>query len=81
MNKMVIAALLLFAAFLSVAAFFAFSGNETDCPSFSYPDCPERCVVCPPCAVCSSISCQSEEFCRGLGFDRNWYAAIEEKLE
>jgi hypothetical protein len=43
-----------------------------NCTSYSPEHCPQECVICPPCEVCSSVSCQSEEFCAGLGFDRNW---------
>jgi len=44
-----------------------------NCSSFSVEDCPNQCVVCPPCIQCSSISCQTEGFCKSIGFDRNWY--------
>jgi hypothetical protein len=47
------------------------------CASYSYESCPSSCVVCPPCAVCSSISCQTEEFCAGMGFSRGWYGSIK----
>ena len=46
---------------------------DLNCSSFSYENCPNECVVCPPCYVCSSVSCQTEEFCKSIGFDRNWY--------
>lgn len=42
------------------------------CSSYSSDACPSACVVCPPCPECSSISCQSEDFCAGIGFNRNW---------
>jgi len=48
--------------------------NELNCKDYSYMDCPEKCVVCPPCEVCSSVSCQTEEFCNNIGFNRNWSA-------
>ncbi|MGV8172238.1 MAG: hypothetical protein ACP5OA_06120 [Candidatus Woesearchaeota archaeon] len=47
-----------------------------DCKDYSYFECPQSCVVCPPCEYCSSISCQTEEFCKSLGFDREWYENI-----
>lgn len=50
------------------------------CTSFSSNNCPSECVVCPPCEVCSSISCQTEDFCKNIGFDRSWYEAIKERL-
>ena len=43
------------------------------CNSSSVDECSGECVVCPPCEVCSSISCQTEEFCEGIGFNRSWY--------
>ena len=53
---------------------FAPCPNATNCSNYSSDNCPSQCVVCPPCAVCSSISCQSEEFCKAIGFNRTWYA-------
>jgi len=53
----------------------------TDCSSHPYFECPAECVVCPPCASCSSLRCASEDFCRGLGFDRSWYEGIERRLK
>lgn len=49
--------------------------ENPDCDSFSAENCPAHCVVCPPCEVCSSVSCQSEQFCLGMGFNRSWYPA------
>lgn len=46
------------------------------CSEYTADACPNDCVVCPPCAECSSISCQTEEFCAGIGFDKNWYDDI-----
>jgi len=43
-------------------------------------NCPDSCVVCPPCPACSSISCQTEEFCQGMGFDKNWYSGMQKKV-
>jgi hypothetical protein len=50
------------------------------CSDYSAEDCPSSCVVCPPCEVCSSISCQTEEFCKGIGFDRSWYEGMKPNL-
>lgn len=55
--------------------------NKTsDCTDYSNNKCPTQCVVCPPCAACSSISCQTEEFCKSIGFDRSWYESIKVRL-
>ena len=50
------------------------------CNSYSIETCPDKCVVCPPCEACSSISCQTEEFCKNIGFNRNWYESIKTEL-
>jgi hypothetical protein len=50
--------------------------ENPDCNSFSADDCPGYCVVCPPCEACSSVSCQTEEFCLDLGFDRDWHSRV-----
>ena len=55
-----------------------FRGELADCISFDPEECPEECVVCPPCPACSSISCQTEEFCKEMGINRNWYEKIKE---
>ena len=55
--------------------------SSFDCNAFAVEDCPEQCVVCPPCNVCSSISCRSKAFCESIGFDKNWYDAIKDRLE
>ncbi|MDD3102213.1 MAG: DUF333 domain-containing protein [Patescibacteria group bacterium] len=47
------------------------------CTDYSVENCPTDCVVCPPCAECSSISCQSKEFCKNIGFDSSWYESIK----
>ncbi len=50
------------------------------CDSFNSENCPSQCVVCPPCAACSSISCQTESFCQNIGFDRSWYESIKKQI-
>jgi hypothetical protein len=50
--------------------------KESSCNSYSLEECPSECVVCPPCEVCSSLSCRSEEFCESIGFNRNWSEQI-----
>ena len=55
--------------------------NPAESCNAHQPDsCPDSCVVCPPCPECSSISCQSEEFCSGLGIDRSWYENIKKTI-
>jgi hypothetical protein len=56
-------------------------GTFNYCGSFSDADCPANCVVCPPCPECSSISCQTEEFCESIGFNRTWYEDIQKRME
>jgi len=52
--------------------------SPEQCQAYSAENCPAECVVCPPCEVCSSISCQSADFCAKLGFTREWH---EENLQ
>ncbi len=54
--------------------------KERDCDTYSVDECPARCVVCPPCQLCNSISCRTEQFCKSIGFDRRWYEVIKTKL-
>jgi hypothetical protein len=51
--------------------------NRQRCDYFSYSSCPSWCVVCPPCEVCSSVACRSQDFCESLGFNRTWYEGIQ----
>jgi hypothetical protein len=58
----------------------AYNGkNKPNCAKFPYDKCPSECVVCPPCEVCSSIVCQTEGFCEGIGFNRSWYERVRPK--
>jgi hypothetical protein len=50
--------------------------DNIDCKSYSYSDCPHTCVICPPCEACSSISCQTEEYCEAIGFNRSWAEGV-----
>jgi hypothetical protein len=43
------------------------------CSDYSVDNCPDNCVVCPPCAECSSIRCNTPEFCSSIGFNKSWY--------
>lgn len=52
---------------------------KPECKDYSVEDCPGNCVICPPCEVCSSVSCQTEEFCESIGFDKNWYENVTGK--
>jgi hypothetical protein len=52
---------------------------EANCSSFSVDKCPNQCIICPPCEVCSSISCQTEEFCKSMGFNRTWWESVQPK--
>lgn len=51
-----------------------------ECEKFSAEACPQSCVVCPPCEVCSSIACGSSAFCESMGFDKSWYGEIKKRL-
>ena len=51
----------------------------SDCNSYQPENCPAQCVVCPPCPECSSISCQTEDFCKSIGIDRSWYEGMKNK--
>ena len=53
--------------------------SGTACTLFGVDDCPQECAICPPCAECSSISCQSEEFCASIGFNRSWHESVKPK--
>jgi len=54
--------------------------EKIECTAYPFDTCPKECVVCPPCMACSSITCQTEEFCAELGIDRSWYERIKGKL-
>ena len=47
------------------------------CDVQTVDQCSADCVVCPPCAECSSLSCQKENICRDLGFDKDWYQKMK----
>jgi hypothetical protein len=50
---------------------------DDQCERYTIKDCPNECVVCPPCEECSSLSCQSEEYCLSIGFDEKWYESVD----
>jgi hypothetical protein len=70
-------------AILVILVLFILSGRNDAayCKSFTYDSCPENCAVCPPCVVCSSVSCQTEEFCESIGFNKSWSEGIRERLK
>jgi hypothetical protein len=63
-----------------VTVFLVGCNKSSECKDYTYNECPKECVVCPPCEVCSSISCQTEEFCNNMGFNRSWSEAIKARL-
>jgi hypothetical protein len=74
-NKKTLGVLIILLILLIEAGFFFFlikSEPERDCDSYSLSECPARCIICPPCAVCSSVNCQTKEFCENLGFNETW---------
>ena len=48
--------------------------NPPKCSDYQYTDCPSQCMVCPPCATCSSLRCQTKDFCNSIGW--NWTNAV-----
>ncbi len=54
---------------------------QTECQEYTEEDCPDSCVICPPCEACSSLGCHSVEFCENIGFDKNWYENIKTQRE
>ncbi len=55
--------------------------DNQNCKNYQIDNCPSNCVVCPPCAECSSIACQSREACASIGFGEEWYKNIKDKLK
>lgn len=55
-------------------------GSGLLCSDYQPEECPAECVVCPPCPACSSITCQTEEFCAGMNIDRSWYEGIKKQI-
>jgi hypothetical protein len=53
---------------------------DTDCHSYLVDVCPSNCVICPPCPECSSISCETEDFCNANGFNKSWYDSVRPKF-
>ncbi|MFH1248930.1 MAG: M23 family metallopeptidase [archaeon] len=50
--------------------------KKEDCKQYSIENCPKGCIVCPPCEVCSSVSCNTNEFCSKMGFNETWYYSV-----
>jgi hypothetical protein len=56
--------------------------NEAnDCTKYQPENCPATCMVCPPCEACSSIRCQTRDFCQSIGFDQSWYENVRENIK
>lgn len=47
--------------------------TDSECKNYTSDNCPGSCVVCPPCPACSSVSCNTKEFCNSIGFNENWF--------
>jgi hypothetical protein len=73
---LIILSIVLFSSYLDSSIEVA-----AECDSYSVDMCPIDCVVCPPCEVCSSISCQTEDFCENIGFNRTWYENIKKRMK
>jgi hypothetical protein len=76
---------LLIVVILSVVLFNQYLGRAdkkaVECDSYSVEMCPQDCVVCPPCPECSSISCQTVDFCESIGFNGTWYEDVKRRLQ
>jgi hypothetical protein len=81
LNKHVLLITIIFIALLIVIVltYLLLARNSKKCSDFNLNDCPSKCAICPPCEVCSSISCQTEEYCNSLGFDRDWWDNVKPK--
>lgn len=55
------------------------SATQAECTKYQPADCPLDCAVCPPCAACSSLSCQEKTTCQNLGFGPDWQKNIVPK--
>lgn len=51
------------------------------CRKYGIDQCPSSCVVCPPCEVCSSLSCSSLDFCQSMGINELWYEGIKSRQQ
>jgi hypothetical protein len=83
-TKMVIAVsiLLIITILITLIIIISYTkNNPVICKDYNIESCPESCVVCPPCEVCSSISCQTKEFCSSIGFKETWYKDMQKRLE
>lgn len=55
--------------------------SSEECKEYSVYQCPSGCAMCPPCEICSSVSCNSVEFCKSIGFGEDWYDRIMIQIE
>lgn len=53
--------------------------SDFECQQYDINQCPDKCTVCPPCEVCSSLKCRSIISCDDIGFDKNWYKNLNIK--
>lgn len=56
--------------------------QDIDCQALESIDAclANDCVVCPPDATASSLSCQTAQFCNNLGFDADWWPNMEKQM-
>jgi hypothetical protein len=55
--------------------------TKIKCQEYTESECPNDCIVCPPCEACSSLGCNSVEFCESIGFDKDWYEMVKIQRE
>lgn len=72
---------LIFSVYLMLSPLFKDDNPVTNlnCKNYSYSNCPSSCVICPPCKECSSLSCNSKEFCESIGFNSTWSEDLNPK--
>ena len=56
------------------------SDRKEACADYNVGLCPSECVVCPPCPECSSISCNTEDFCAEMDIGPDWYENMKNKI-
>ncbi|MBU0461847.1 MAG: hypothetical protein KJ574_04650 [Nanoarchaeota archaeon] len=79
MNKKILV-LILFAILVGISGCAPKPQQEQiECRDYNVSSCPEECSICPPCAECSSVSCQTEGFCNSIGFEKRWYQENQER--
>ena len=76
MKKILVAVLSFALILLASCSEQEISLQNPSCSEYKYDECPDPCVVCPPCPQCSSLRCASEEFCKSIGFEPDWYNSL-----